>query len=1111
MSQFTNPQFTSVFKESNTMEPIRKTRGRERFSSSPFSQPKVDLRTPQGLYNVAEQVGLKQEADKMVQRSGGEQMKFGSGGFIMDAMDVLNTFSYGMVGVIKGKGFKEGVKNRETFTDDESLGKHGFLGKVAGFAADILVDPLTYVAPIKILSKIPGVASTAEAAKLKLLGEVETINVGGQEFFRREGGFSPLTYAADKIVYGNAVDMKFLDGYRSVVGRNEALVEQGEDIMRVMSDIDTGTFKLTLKTDDTGRLFSREIGEIRQMADEGKISAEDLAKVENMYNMRDSLMQKLIDLGALSKESADKHWGTYLKQSYDEYLESTGGLSKKGVGMDVKGRKQNLTKETIEQLGQVDEAGVVWGTTLLKQIKMVRDAELQRFIANGYAMGDDALLEYKKAGGKLEDLVQVPDAKQYTMAGARADLTKQLKTTVNSLKQVLKERRVALKDQKELVTEIRRMEKQLNKLKNATSKDIGEAISGMRHILREPSLGLGPSKKKATSKAQKMLESDLVQWLNKGGKKARLARETVTSSDLWKEYRKTPEGLALERSFEDPRMMYQWKSPEEFLEAIRYPDRAIVQKEARSELVSMSDEAQDAAIKRAEANARKFGEIEQIRNVLKDTNLKLVDDAVNRLEDSYADLLFERSEILKALEHNKMGSLAGKWVSKPVWDMVKGSFEPTEEFGRGLMMKFKHAKVIWNPASHVRNMMSASIQNWWKLGIGPWKVGSYVDAFNELKNGGRALNEMKSMGFSERSGYIAELIDNYLGNKKLIGKAVNKQMNPSTARRYFKHIDRFFMNSYAHVDNVAKVAAYKHGLKKGMSKEDAYKAAVSATFNYSEVTPFVHRMRQSMFGVPFITFALKATPLTLETIAKNPGRISVFGKARNALFQAAGIEAEQEAEALPDYMRDDMFVMRLPWKDGEGRSMYFDLSYIIPFGALIDGTYLKDPLSANPVLQTVRELSRNETFSGSKIFRETDDIEKVIADITLHVGKLAAPPAVTDFMSDGYSSDGTRRPPRMGGDKWSKTNTNDLGPNERSFYQEAFRMVGFGALPYNITSRESSLAYTQKESLTKLLTERGVITPFETSYLPADSPLRPENRTIGTPPPTKSGDQWTVR
>ena len=353
-------------------------------------------------------------------------------------------------------------------------------------------------------------------------------------------------------------------------------------------------------------------------------------------------------------------------------------------------------------------------------------------------------------------------------------------------------------------------------------------------------------------------------------------------------------------------------------------------------------------------------------------------------------------------------------------------------------------------------------------------------------------------------------MDNYIGNKELLGKSIEKQMGgKNVARRWFKHVDRIMMNSYAHSDNVAKVAAYKHAVKGGMKKEEAYAQAMAATFNYSEVTPFVHRMRKSIWGVPFITFALKAVPLTAETLAKNPGRISVFGKARNSLFQAAGIEAEQEAEALPDYMRDDMFVMRLPWKDERGRSMYFDMSYIVPFGALADGSFLKDPISANPVLQTVRELSRNETFSGNKVFRESDDIEKVIADISVHILKLGMPPAVTDFMSDGYGSDGIKRDPKMGPAKWSKTNTDDLGANERSFYQEAFRMVGMGALPYNLTSKESSLAYTQRENLTKMLTENGVLKAFETSYLPKDSPLR-----AGGPVQADrqiSGGQWTVR
>lgn len=1076
-----------------------------------FQTGSFDTRSPQGLYEIASQAGLKDRADKMVQRSGGEQMEYLSGGFIMDSMDILNTLSYGMVGLAKGKGFIEGVKNRETFADDDSLGQYGFAGKVAGFFGDILLDPLTYVAPLKIVTKIPGMTQLAKAADNKLFGELTTMEIDGQKFFNREGGIGPLTFLQDKLIYGAAVDKKFVDGYQATVGRNDALISQAEDIVQAMGKLDNQTFQNTISFGDDGRLISTSIDDIRRM----DISPEELSSIEDMYRMRDDLMNRLIDLGVISKETADEHWGTYLRQSYDEFIDAKeAGHHTRGMSLNSKKRVQGLTEEQMKELGQVTDPGVVWGSTLIKQIDLVKRAELQKFVNDGYALTEDQLQRMIAEHGEdiAENLHRVPEGASYGMPGRKADLTKSLAQIRKRLKDIIKQRKKAFKDDKEMTSYLNSLDNRIENLRAGTEKEMGQALSGLKEILRETStITRGATKKKPTSQGQQVLATQVRQWLKRGSKTDVLERETRSTKDLWKDFKNTREGIAIQRAFNDPQKMYQWNSPEEFMDAIRYPDRAKVYKEATARTEEISEAAQDAAIKRAEKKAREVGKLTQEKQILEETNAKMIQDMVDKIEDEYADVLFERDEILKALEFNKNGALAGKYVDRNIWDMMKGNLEPEEELGQGVVMAFKKAKVIWNPASHVRNAFSATIQNWWKMGLGPWRADVYYDAALSLRKKDPIIKEMQEMGFNERSGYIRELLDNYIGNKDLTKKSLTRQLGSGNAvKRWYRKMDNAMMNSYAWSDNVAKVAAYKQNLKNGLSKQDAFNEAMAATFNYSQVTPFVHRMRKSIWGVPFITFALKAVPLTAETLAKNPQRISVFGKARNALFQSAGIEAEQEAETMPDWMRDDMFVMRLPWKDERGRSMYFDLSYIIPFGGLVDGSFLKDPISANPVLQTVRELSRNETFGGSKIFRETDDIEKVIADISIHVLKLGAPPAVTDALSDGYDSEGNKRDPKIGVAKWSNTNTNDLGANERTFYQESFRMLGFGALPYNATSRESALAYKQRENLTKLLTEEGIIKAFETSYLPKDSPLRGAGAQPGMTRDT-TGNQWTIR
>lgn len=820
-----------------------------------------DLDTPEGLYKLANQAGLGDQANQQMRKVGGETQKFFSGGFIMDALDVLNIGSYGMAGLLKGKGFKEGIKNRDSFSDEDALGKYGWQGKLAGLALDIVLDPLTYFAPLKHITKIPGVNKVLQMADSKLFGELKTITIEGQKAFKREGGWTPTRLMAEKLVYGFAADRTFLNGTQKEIGKAESMVGDAENLVTLLSKLVPRLFKSTLARGDDGRVLSANLDELARTH-----SPEQMAKIAPLYKMRDDLMQKLIDNGVITKETADEHWGTYLKQSYDEYLTAKNTIpGKKGVGITNQGRNKDLTKEVIERLGPIEDPSVIWAMTFLKQIDLIKKSELQKLTSDGYALTSDMLAAFTAKGGKVADL---------------------------------------------------------------------------HHVGNDPT---------------------------------------------------------------------------------RY------------------------------------------------------------------------------------GKLANKFVSKEVWDVLKGTFDPTKELGESLVLGFKHMKVVWNPASHARNAVSATVQNWWRMGIGPWRVDTYYDAWKELKTlklspdqQGKHIKMMKDLGFNENSGAIREILDNYLGNK-LVGEQLKSQLGktPAEVKRYLKHIDGMMMRSYGHMDNVAKVAAFKHGLKQGMNPEDALKAAYEATFNYSEVTPFVHRMRRAIWGVPFITFALKSVPLVKSTLVHAPHRISVFGKARNDLFKAAGIEGEQESEVMPDYMRDNL-VMRLPWKDEKGRSMYFDLTYIIPFGAILTGEYMPErgnitkPLQQNPVLQLVKELSQNKTFSGHKIFNQTDDIETVGADLMIHLSKLALPPIGVDQLPLGYDQEGKRAFTPFAAMR--DRETQDFGPNERSYYQEAFRIAGMGVSPYDLQSKERNMAYKQKEGLTKLLTERGILKEFRNPYLPKGSEFKqPEN------------------
>ena len=73
------------------------------------------------------------------------------------------------------------------------------------------------------------------------------------------------------------------------------------------------------------------------------------------------------------------------------------------------------------------------------------------------------------------------------------------------------------------------------------------------------------------------------------------------------------------------------------------------------------------------------------------------------------------------------------------------------------------------------------------------------------------------------------------------------------------------------------------------------------------------------------------------------------------------------------------------------------------------------------------------------------------------------------------------------------TDTQDRGANERSLYQEAFRLVGLNVTPYDLESRETSFDWRRKENLQLMLAEEGILSQFTRPYLPEDSPAQPQS------------------
>ena len=441
----------------------------------------------------------------------------------------------------------------------------------------------------------------------------------------------------------------------------------------------------------------------------------------------------------------------------------------------------------------------------------------------------------------------------------------------------------------------------------------------------------------------------------------------------------------------------------------------------------------------------------------------------------------------------RAGSLAGKWIPENMFDYIQEITEPINyNLGKKLVADFKFFKVVMNPATHARNIMSNQILNYWKLGMNPLNpktIEANVTALGEItKKGGKFMGEAKTAGYgldTFASNEIFHLLDSpeALGfSKKLGGKWGNFKQKMG--------------NIYQGEENWAKLSAFIFQRNKGIGIEEAWKAAESATFNYAQVTPFIRKLRTSLFGFPFITFTTKATPLAVETALKAPQRISAFGKIKQAIESQSDIETTDRERASEAPWIKDGFYIKLPMKDKHGRSAYFDLTYIIPFGDLVAGDFFERKIvketglpetlptalaSKSPFFNFVKEISRNQDFYGNSIWRESDDSYKQTQDLFRHFNKTYLPPLVADQIPGGYNKKGERQ---FTGFVGATMKPGDEQNQRKTLMQEILRQVGAKVQPIDADIQEMYQEWNSKKALENLLRERGVISQFDINYIP---------------------------
>jgi len=1023
-----------------------------------------DLKSADGLYRLAVEGGLKDRADSILASQQGEKTKeIFSGGFISDTFDVLNALQYGTVGLLKGKTFSEGVKTRQSFTDKDALGDKGLPGVIAGTLLDIAFDPLTYIAPTTIVKKIPFATKLLKGAKEAVFGKtvlkeiVESASSKAQGVTRlfedTEGGTKLGRYLSSKLVYMQGADPIFREGFERSAKNTVVSVQAFADMGKFVSNMAPETAAKILTKDKEGRFLRANINELQKV-----LNPEEFGVVSKFYNDIDSLGKEAVDLGLLSKKKYEEHLGEYIKSAFLEHetTKSKGvfGFSRIGI-KGIKGRKQ---VENISEFGltQVDNPAYLLFKTAVDLTKDVENAKLFKQVANKFGT------EVGQEGFTL-----IPKTSKFTSsAGKQSEILSGVKKINTDLKPLFKELKMTFKADRKVLAEIVGMERRIGSLGKLQGEELykffNEGIDITKTVTKARKLGI-------INESLQPLANTLKKFKN------------------LEEFKNLPEGIQLEKAFINGDLQRGgFKSMQDFLDTVKNPFKA---------------STETSKVTKAVAEMPKIikfqKEIEKLvgkSKTLSEIDKRSINDSFRFLEKNINDLRFGKEDLLENLADAKLGDLAGKYIPNQMAEYLQDIINPAKDtIAKNLVANFKFFKVVMNPGTHARNIISNKILNYWKLGMNPLDprvLKIDVEAGQEIFRGtGKWIDEATPLGYNANT-FIGGEMRGLLDSPEAISALGKGNKLWQTTKKKLGDI-------YQGEENHAKLSAYIfQRTVKNMEPEAAWKAAEAATFNYAQVTPFVRKLRESLFGFPFITFTVKSTPAVAEVLVTNPNRVSVIGKIKQGIENLSDItETDRERASEPSWVKDGFYI-KLPMKDKEGRSSYFDLTYILPFGDLLAGNFFErnqnmetgvpenyavSVAKKSPFIQTVMSLGKNKDFYGNSIWKESDSSEVQLKDLMIYLTKSYVPPTLGDQLPGGYNQTGERQ---------NKGIINSLGASDenqrRNLMQELLRNVGAKIQPIDADMQETYQEWNKRKAMQTLLRENALVKSMNIDYVPKD-------------------------
>jgi hypothetical protein len=366
------------------------------------------------------------------------------------------------------------------------------------------------------------------------------------------------------------------------------------------------------------------------------------------------------------------------------------------------------------------------------------------------------------------------------------------------------------------------------------------------------------------------------------------------------------------------------------------------------------------------------------------------------------------------------GTLQGKIIPGPVWnsmiDMHDRAPLLNSRIINGVMTTFKKSKTVYNPGTHVTNVLS-NVSLAILHGINFNTLGRATQMFVQFErnpnsmapadlalmkafyNSGAVLgqfssSEIKQTVYDKMNAAIEPDSDNsYMTRIKTF-------MKYEAAKAKVKEYDSKATEFYAAEDNVFRLAAFLNTagniqLRDGTNKlseqqmTESGAAARNMFLDYDIDARAVRALRQSF--LPFVSWPYAAAGVLGRIAIEKPWAMANMMMSIALIAAATGGEDDEEArKAGPKYLREKSLMglgpymhMRVPFMGDEQNPVYFNLGKYVPMFSLLQGAPggqktlgMELPGFATPggpMVNTVSALTGYDPFTGKPIAAPTDE------------------------------------------------------------------------------------------------------------------------------------------